>query len=275
MSKRMSRREMRAAGLLKPKPAPELPEDSEIRPHSEGDHVRPEERDTREPEGGVPPLEAPSAPSPASAPEPAAAEPATTDEAQPDQPVEETAAWPAPERETEGAEQPDEAEPIREPDKLDEIAEDRDGVWANVNAGGAGVTLDAPAEEAPSAKAPSAPSAEGEEFERPSVFDRFAPAEEDAEKEGGESDEDLAASLRQRLRDEPPVEEGGYATEQIEVTKQRSGRQSASIVKTVLQFLVLIIVGFGLGILLGTFLWGGNNSQPLIDIADTVFPLLT
>lgn len=347
MSKRMSRREMREAGLLKPKPAPELPEDDEFRPTGGGDHLRPEDRDTRDGEEhhGAEELLAP--PAPLSPPEvdesdddfdggePTAAWPAVSADsagepaesadsvesaepfepssapsaedavpAQPTEPAEvETAAstadtpasapsadmpvaWPAVSADSAGEPTDAAAESAAsassdEPEAMADVAADRDGAWANVNAGGSGVTLDAPAEEqAPSAQAPSAPSAEGEDLERPSVFDRFTPEEESdpADREElatEEGNEDFAASLRQRLRDEPPVEDGGYATEQIDVSSQASEPSSASsIVKNVLLFLVLIVVGFGLGILIGTYLWG-TNSQAAVDVAETMWPLLT
>lgn len=371
MSKRMSRREKREAGLLKPKPAPELPEDAEFRPSGGGDHLRPEDRDTRD-DGGpaIPEDELITPPSPTSAPE--AAEPGADvdDDVDAGEP---TAAWPAVSassageadeaeiqaeaphtaspaapheepadvadpvatsaetvEETEVAddggdrgephpavsdevEQPVEHEPAEdkledepvadqpagavedsadtpapsatsdEPEAMSAVAADHDGPWANVNAAGSGVTLDATGDEqsqAPSAQAPSAPSAEAEDLERPSVFDRFTSDEETdpsnrEELATEEGDEDFAASLRQRLRDEPPVEDGGYATEQIDVAAQPTESSSASsIVKNVLLFLILIVVGFGLGILIGTYLWG-SNSEAVVDVAETMWPLLT
>lgn len=138
-----------------------------------------------------------------------------------------------------------------------------------------------PADEAPADdEVPSDPPA------RTSVFDRFSPqaaqdtpAAEVDEDEDVEDDPDYREDLRAKLaadRDSQPSPEEAV-TETVDVAEADDDEESGgSSIKTILFFALLIVVGFGLGILIGLAIFGGNDSTSAsavtTDIMTTINP---
>lgn len=78
------------------------------------------------------------------------------------------------------------------------------------------------------------------------------------------SDEDYAGALRARLKSQPPVQDG-LADEDVD-------EPEPSRWKTILLFLILIIVGFGVGIFLGSLIFAGGDSASAPHLTDYIYP---
>lgn len=124
--------------------------------------------------------------------------------------------------------------------------------------------------------------------ERTSVFDRFSTSNdtesravvgveqpiESAERaelaepavpqDGEAGDEDYAGALRARLKSKPPVQDGLVDDDVDEPEPSRW--------KTILLFLILIIVGFGVGIFLGSLVFAGGDSASVPHLTDYLYP---
>jgi len=126
----------------------------------------------------------------------------------------------------------------------------------------------------------STPSEATDTPERTSVFDRFSAADgddpvpaddepvdpvipapavkpEDVEGED-EKNDDYAGALRARLKAAPPADEQSDVVDSDDI-------DSPSRWKTLVLFLLLIIVGFGVGILIGSVIFSGGSQSAAAD----------
>lgn len=260
MSERMSRREMRRAGLLKPRPAADDP----------------------------PTDESASAGTPDTASDTAPAAHATIE------PPRDPASGPSYEGE-EGSEAPVQTASYGRDDADDGEAELGETVETEPPAPvGAETPEEGQAEGSPQSQAESEENPPG----RTSVFDRFSSSSEPAAEKspadsGGatdptssaqtpdesfaravhdelssdEDDEDYAGALRAKLKSKPPAEDRAD-----EPAPDADVSEEPSRWKTIALFLLLIVVGFGVGILLGSLIFTGGDSSSAPALADYFYP---
>ena len=254
MSQRMSRREMRKAGLLKPRPAAESQDPAVDEP--DFDDVGTQQMSALEHDETA---GSPAVPATPSTPDEALAE-ADKPEAEP--------------HDISSVATPDEASADSDPETAvpDSEAELGDSVEVEPPSPvGAESAEEGQADESPVSQASP---------ERTSVFDRFAsnddasPASdsadtdeavatpavkpEDADGPSFESDDDddFAGALRAKLKSTPPAE-----TADDSEVDDRDYAESPSRWKTAVLFLLLIIVGFGVGILLGSLIFSNGSAE--------------